>query len=112
MDPMIPGYKVVAIFGFCDIRDFTNATEILQEKIIHFVNEIEEVVHREVNKLSVAANKTLATVFCWFGNFTINFFNIISFIRLLNDTVNAHNKGIINIIIINILVNIALMIFC
>ena len=30
LDPMIPGKRMVAIFGFCDIRQFTDATEILQ----------------------------------------------------------------------------------
>lgn len=34
LDPMIPGKKVVAIFGFCDIRNFTDATEVLQEGVI------------------------------------------------------------------------------
>ena len=29
VDPMIPGKKVLAIFGFCDIRNFTDATEVL-----------------------------------------------------------------------------------
>jgi hypothetical protein len=29
VDPMIPGKKIVAIFGFCDIRNFTDATEVL-----------------------------------------------------------------------------------
>lgn len=26
---MIPGQKIMAIFGFCDIRNFTDATEVL-----------------------------------------------------------------------------------
>ena len=30
VDPMIPGKKIMAIFGFCDIRNFTDATEVLQ----------------------------------------------------------------------------------
>lgn len=30
LNPMIPGHKVIAIFGFCDIRQFTDATEVLQ----------------------------------------------------------------------------------
>lgn len=30
VNPMIPGNKIIAIFGFCDIRQFTDATEILQ----------------------------------------------------------------------------------
>ena len=29
VNPMIPGNKVIAIFGFCDIRNFTDATEVL-----------------------------------------------------------------------------------
>ena len=33
IDPMLPGKKVVAIFGFCDIRNFTDATEVLQEGV-------------------------------------------------------------------------------
>jgi hypothetical protein len=45
VDPMIPGNKVVAIFGFCDIRQFTDTTEILQEDVMLFVNEIAELVH-------------------------------------------------------------------
>lgn len=27
---MVPGQKVTAIFGFCDIRQFTDTTEVLQ----------------------------------------------------------------------------------
>lgn len=30
VDPMIPGKKKCCIFGFCDIRNFTDATEQLQ----------------------------------------------------------------------------------
>jgi hypothetical protein len=29
LDPMLPGMRQCAIFGFCDIRNFTDATEIL-----------------------------------------------------------------------------------
>lgn len=29
VDPMVPGKKIVAIYGFCDIRNFTDATEVL-----------------------------------------------------------------------------------
>ena len=29
IDPMIPGKKIMAIFGFCDISYFTEATEVL-----------------------------------------------------------------------------------
>ncbi len=42
---MIPGTKCVGIFGFCDIRNFTDTTEILQEKVMMFVNTVAEIVH-------------------------------------------------------------------
>lgn len=29
IDPMIPGKKIMAIFGFCSIKNFADATEIL-----------------------------------------------------------------------------------
>ena len=40
LDPMIPGKKMLAIFGFCDIRQFTDTTEVLEEEIMEFVNSI------------------------------------------------------------------------
>jgi hypothetical protein len=30
VDPMIPGKKIYAIFGFCSIKNFQDITEILQ----------------------------------------------------------------------------------
>jgi|688.fasta_scaffold88811_4 hypothetical protein len=29
INPMLPGQKIISIFGFCDIRNFTDATEVL-----------------------------------------------------------------------------------
>jgi hypothetical protein len=43
---LIPGKKIIAIFGFCDIRNFTDITEILEEKVMLFVNEIASIVHK------------------------------------------------------------------
>lgn len=48
LNPMIPGNKVMAVFGFCDIRNFTDTTEVLQEDIMEFVNTIADIVHTEV----------------------------------------------------------------
>ena len=31
VNPMIPGRKIFAIFGFCDIHDFGVANEVLEE---------------------------------------------------------------------------------
>lgn len=38
LNPMMQGSKCHAIFGFCDIRNFTDSTEILQTKVMLFVN--------------------------------------------------------------------------
>ena len=45
INPMMAGQKVQAIFGFCDIRNFTDSTEVLQTNVMLFVNEIAEIVH-------------------------------------------------------------------
>jgi class 3 adenylate cyclase len=49
VDPMIPGKRILAVFGFCDIRNFTDATEVLQEDVMVFVNEIADIVHSTVD---------------------------------------------------------------
>ena len=53
----------MCIFGFCDIRRFTDVTEILQEDVMLFVNEIGEIVHGIVDKYSGAANKNIGDAF-------------------------------------------------
>jgi len=60
---MVPGNKVVGIFGFCDIRQFTDTTEILQEDVMIFVNEIAEIVHGIVDQFAGAANKNIGDAF-------------------------------------------------
>lgn len=34
LDPLVDGTKMLAIFGFCDIRRFTDATECLREDVM------------------------------------------------------------------------------
>jgi class 3 adenylate cyclase len=63
VDPMLPGQKSMFIFGFCDIRNFTDATEVLQEGVMMFVNEIGEIVHSTVNQYSGFANKNVGDAF-------------------------------------------------
>ena len=60
---MIPGLKCVCIFGFCDIWNFTDATEILQEKVMMFVNTVAEVVHGLVDQYGGTANKNIGDAF-------------------------------------------------
>lgn len=63
VNPMLPGLKIMSIFGFCDIRNFTDATEVLQEGVMLFVNEIGLIVHGIVDKYSGAANKNIGDAF-------------------------------------------------
>lgn len=63
VDPLLPGHKCIAIFGFCDIRRFTDATEVLQEGVMLFVNEIGEIVHGVVDRYQGAANKNIGDAF-------------------------------------------------
>merc|ERR1719265_10689 len=57
------GRKMLGIFGFCDIRNFTDATEVLQDQVMVFVNQIAEIVHSIVDKFSGAANKNIGDAF-------------------------------------------------
>jgi class 3 adenylate cyclase len=52
-----------AIFGFCDIRNFTDATEVLQEEVMVFVNTIADIVHSIADGALGAANKNVGDAF-------------------------------------------------
>lgn len=54
---------MICIFGFCDIRSFTDATEVLQTEVMLFVNAIGKIVHGIVNTYSGAANKNIGDAF-------------------------------------------------
>jgi class 3 adenylate cyclase len=53
----------VAVFGFCDIRRFTDTTEVLQEGVMEFVNVIAHLVHSAVAARGGAANKSIGDAF-------------------------------------------------
>merc|ERR1719215_2252889 len=63
VNAMVPGSKVDAIIGFCNIRDFTDATEVLKEKVMLFVNRIAEIVHGCVDDYHGAPNKNIGDCF-------------------------------------------------
>lgn len=46
---MLPGKKLFAIFGFCNIRCFSEITDILEEEVMVFVNTVAQVVHSMVD---------------------------------------------------------------
>eukprot|EP00927_Polykrikos_kofoidii_P081861 TRINITY_DN7975_c0_g3_i1.p1 TRINITY_DN7975_c0_g3~~TRINITY_DN7975_c0_g3_i1.p1 ORF type:complete len:971 (+),score=159.98 TRINITY_DN7975_c0_g3_i1:176-3088(+) len=60
---MIPGTKVDCIVGKARIRDFSTATEVLQAKVMTFVNQIAEIVHGIVDEMHGAANKNAGDTF-------------------------------------------------
>lgn len=63
LDPMTPGNKVQAIFGFCDIRSFTDCCEVLREHTLEFANEIALIIGRNVHQRSGAVNKNIGDAF-------------------------------------------------
>ena len=54
---------MLAIFGFCDIRRFTDATECLKEDVMMYVNEIAAIVHSNVAICDGNPNKNIGDAF-------------------------------------------------
>lgn len=67
---LIPGRKIIGVFGFCIIREFTDTTECLLEEVMVFVNKIARIVHLCVHSWSGAANKNIGDSFLvtWIPN--------------------------------------------
>lgn len=63
VDAMVDGTRVECIIGCTRIRDFSIATEVLQAKIMTFVNQISEIIHGVVTEFSGAANKNNGDTF-------------------------------------------------
>lgn len=57
------GSTVACIFLFCDIRQFTDATESLQEEVFLFTNKIAAVVHSICHSYGGSANKNVGDAF-------------------------------------------------
>jgi len=72
INPLVPGKKVMAIYGFCDIRCFTDTTEILQEEVMIFVNEVAEIVHEITSDHCGYANKNIGDAFLLVWKFDQN----------------------------------------
>jgi len=63
LNAMVPGRRVDAIFGFCDIRNFMDTTEVLQDQVMVFVNQIASVVHSVTNDYFGSPNKNIGNAF-------------------------------------------------
>jgi len=57
VDVMIPGQRVECVIGHARILHFAVATEVLQSKIMSFVNQVAEIVHGVVDEFLGAVNK-------------------------------------------------------
>lgn len=57
------GTKINSIFAFCDVRNFTDTTECLQEEVMLFVNRIAHILHSIVVQCHGAANKNIGDAF-------------------------------------------------
>ena len=57
------GSMITSIFGFCDVRQFTDTTECLQEEVMLFVNRIAHILHNIVVQCSGSANKNIGDAF-------------------------------------------------
>ena len=63
LNPIIPGNKEHAIFGFCIIDSFLETTEALQTDIMAYVNKIAEMTHSCVDKFGGSTNKNIGEAF-------------------------------------------------
>mmetsp|Transcript_39193 Transcript_39193/g.78489 ORF Transcript_39193/g.78489 Transcript_39193/m.78489 type:complete len:354 (-) Transcript_39193:165-1226(-) len=57
------GKIVRAFFGFCDIRNFTDLTEVLQSDVMKVVNTVAQYVHKAVTDSSGFPNKNIGDAF-------------------------------------------------
>eukprot|EP00070_Physeter_catodon_P037065 XP_028343959.1 uncharacterized protein LOC112063197 [Physeter catodon] len=60
---MIPGEKIQAIFGFCNIRQFTELTECLQEDVMAFINTVGGILHHCCHFWNGSASQNVGDTF-------------------------------------------------
>jgi len=63
INPTVPGQTVNVIIGFCSIRHFAEATDILKQKVMLFVNYVAEIVHGCVDDSHGCPNRNFGNGF-------------------------------------------------
>lgn len=63
VNAMVPGMRVECIIGHARIRHFSTVTEVLQAKVMTFVNQVAEIVHGIVDQFHGAANQNNGNTF-------------------------------------------------
>lgn len=63
LDPVIPGQKIFAVFAFISLREFSALEDLLNSKLLIYVNKLSRIVHCQVEKYQGAINKNLGDSF-------------------------------------------------
>lgn len=63
LNPLAPGKKITAIYGFVDVRNFTDMAEGLQDQVFGCVNVIAGIVHGATHAYFGMANKNVGDAF-------------------------------------------------
>lgn len=63
LNAKVKGNKINAIFCLCDIRNFTDTTEALQERVMLFTNDIAKIVHGITIEYLGIPNKNVGDAF-------------------------------------------------
>ena len=60
---MLRGKKKECAYGFCDIRQFTDTVECLQDQVMLFTNSVGEIVHQSCHDNRGEPNKNIGDAF-------------------------------------------------
>jgi len=63
LDLMIRGRKKECAYGFCDIRQFTDTVECLQDQVMLFTNSVGEIIHQACHDNNGEPNKNIGDAF-------------------------------------------------
>mmetsp|Transcript_30840 Transcript_30840/g.80463 ORF Transcript_30840/g.80463 Transcript_30840/m.80463 type:complete len:795 (-) Transcript_30840:473-2857(-) len=63
LDLMLTGKKKDCAYGFCDIRQFTDTVECLQDQVMLFTNSVGEIVHQSCHDNRGEPNKNIGDAF-------------------------------------------------
>eukprot|EP00605_Chrysophyceae_sp_TOSAG23-4_P001372 GSChrysophyteH1.ASY1.ANO1.1492.1 assembled CDS len=63
VNPLLPGVRIYAVIGFCDIHHFEEINRLLTNDVLVFVNTIAEIVHSRVHYWGGQCNKNLGNAF-------------------------------------------------
>merc|ERR1719491_1713111 len=63
VNAMMEGTRIDCILGNAWIMDFSTATEVLQGKVMTFLNRVAEIVHGVIDEYAGAANKNNGDTF-------------------------------------------------